>query len=250
MVKGVFFDLYDTLIITSGLTASGWLDEFYTCLHGFGLNLSKETFSEQCEGFFSKDEPQPQNDGLTVYERRIKDLCARLGIKIGIQGIRQTATNTIKAANENCYLDPDCHTVLGKLRKNKTLVLVSNFDHAPHIKNILREMDLDKYFRAVIISEEVGLKKPDPGIFHMALRESELSVEEVIHVGDSLTADIAGALAAGIRPVLIRRISVEHKYQNFLARYDHGLAETQSAIPGAENIITIRQLTDLIDIVE
>jgi len=82
MIKGVFFDLYDTLIITGEKTASGWISEFYTCLREYGLSISKEEFTDRCHGFFSSAEPVRRNDGLTVYERRIKALCTGLGIEI------------------------------------------------------------------------------------------------------------------------------------------------------------------------
>jgi putative hydrolase of the HAD superfamily len=54
----------------------------------------------------------------------------------------------------------------------------------------------------VIDSEVVGVAKPDPAIFHMALNLLGVPPDRtVLHVGDSLRYDVAGALAAGLRPV-------------------------------------------------
>lgn len=55
----------------------------------------------------------------------------------------------------------------------------------------------------VLDSGVVGISKPDPRIFELALDALQVAPERTIHVGDTPAADVAGALAAGIRPVLI-----------------------------------------------
>lgn len=53
----------------------------------------------------------------------------------------------------------------------------------------------------VLDSSVVGVAKPDPGIFRLALDAVGVAPERAVHVGDSLTADVRGAEAAGIRPL-------------------------------------------------
>lgn len=61
-------------------------------------------------------------------------------------------------------------------------------------------------FDAVVISDEVGIKKPDPAIFGIALeRAGERDRAKVLMVGDSLSSDIAGAAAAGIDACWVNR---------------------------------------------
>lgn len=55
----------------------------------------------------------------------------------------------------------------------------------------------------VIDSCEVGVEKPDPRIFDIALARSAARRETTIHVGDLYHVDVTGARAAGIRPVLL-----------------------------------------------
>ena len=55
----------------------------------------------------------------------------------------------------------------------------------------------------VLVSEAVGLHKPHPGIFQVALHKAGAKAEETLMVGDNLWADIAGAAATGIPSVLI-----------------------------------------------
>jgi putative hydrolase of the HAD superfamily len=53
----------------------------------------------------------------------------------------------------------------------------------------------------VIDSDVVGVAKPDPAIFHIALEACAVAPERVLHIGDTVGADVKGALAAGVRPV-------------------------------------------------
>lgn len=55
----------------------------------------------------------------------------------------------------------------------------------------------------ILDSQVVGAEKPDPKIFRIALDGLGLEAGEVVHVGDTRFADIAGAQAAGIRPIHI-----------------------------------------------
>jgi putative hydrolase of the HAD superfamily len=56
---------------------------------------------------------------------------------------------------------------------------------------------------AILDSAVVGVAKPDPAIFHLALEVAGVPAERALMVGDTPAADVAGALAAGVRPVLI-----------------------------------------------
>lgn len=58
---------------------------------------------------------------------------------------------------------------------------------------------IDRYVATILVSEEVGFEKPDPCFFEIALRECRVTdPRRVLVVGDSLSADIAGANAAGL----------------------------------------------------
>jgi putative hydrolase of the HAD superfamily len=73
----------------------------------------------------------------------------------------------------------------------------------------------------VIDSTVVGVEKPDPGIFRIALRRAATTADRVVHVGDMLSTDIAGARAAGIEPVhldpLRRCRAADHRHIRSLA---------------------------------
>jgi HAD superfamily hydrolase (TIGR01549 family) len=69
----------------------------------------------------------------------------------------------------------------------------------------LRFLGMTTLVDALITSEEVGVPKPDPAIYQVALQRLEASPAETVMVGDNWTADVLGALAVGIRPVWLNR---------------------------------------------
>jgi putative hydrolase of the HAD superfamily len=83
------------------------------------------------------------------------------------------------------------------------LAVVSNFDS--RLPGILNDLGLADSVDAIIYSSKAGSAKPDPAIFQAALAALRVSHEAAIHVGDSPQADVAGAAAAGIAGLLIRR---------------------------------------------
>ncbi len=88
------------------------------------------------------------------------------------------------------------------------IAVVSNWDRRLH--DILRERDVTARVDAVIVSSEVGWKKPHSAIFRAALGALGVEPGEALHVGDSVGDDMIGAEAVGIRPVLLRRDGTVH----------------------------------------
>jgi putative hydrolase of the HAD superfamily len=84
------------------------------------------------------------------------------------------------------------------------LALISNGGPGQRRKLEHARLPLDR-FAAIVISSEVGLAKPDPRIFALALQRLGLESDEVLMVGDSPEHDIAGARAAGIASCWIGR---------------------------------------------
>jgi putative hydrolase of the HAD superfamily len=78
---------------------------------------------------------------------------------------------------------------------------------------------------AVIISEDAGVTKPDPRIFELALEQLGRTAAESVMIGDAWETDIAGARAAGIRPIWLNRFGAESP--------DPSVTEIHSLTPGA-----------------
>ncbi len=99
---------------------------------------------------------------------------------------------------------PDARPALEAARaRGQRLVVVSNWDVS--LPEVLARVGLAPLLDGVITSAEVGARKPSPEVFVRALALGGVEPGEAVHVGDSPGEDIAGAQAAGIRAVLIRR---------------------------------------------
>ena len=70
-----------------------------------------------------------------------------------------------------------------------------------YLRQVQDRLGVGRYFDARIFSDEVGIRKPEAGIFEVALSELGLPRDRVVHIGDDVTADIAGAKAHGMRAI-------------------------------------------------
>lgn len=102
------------------------------------------------------------------------------------------------------HVFPDVRVVLPALKaRGLALGVVSNW--AWQLPELLDALDLGRYLDFVAASARVGFDKPHPGIFQWALDQAGVPADTVIHVGDHLGADVAGARGVGIEPVLLDR---------------------------------------------
>ena len=101
-------------------------------------------------------------------------------------------------------LYPDAEPTLRRLdRDGFKLALVSNA--SADVEAMVTSLGLRRYFPVVVVSGVVGVSKPNPDIFRIALKESGVEPGETLHVGDLYDADVKGARNAGISGVLLDR---------------------------------------------
>jgi putative hydrolase of the HAD superfamily len=122
---------------------------------------------------------------------------------------------------------PDAAPALGRLRLlGIRSAVVSNWDVS--LRGVLGEVGLGGLVDEVVVSAEVGAKKPDPAIVESALRRLRCPAGKALLVGDSPETDVAGAQAAGVRAVLLDR------------------AGTTADTEGVERIFTLEGLDKLL----
>src|SRR5437762_4996007 len=100
---------------------------------------------------------------------------------------------------------PEVPEVLAELRREGYyLGVISN--SIGTMEKQLGRVELRQYFEAVFDSALVGVEKPNPEIFHLALGRAGVQGSEALFVGDTYSTDVGGAALAGIRGVLIDRV--------------------------------------------
>ncbi len=159
-------------------------------------------------GEFGGDAPELRALRAFVPSFRVavwSEALAAVGIAISDQGLAAELAETYRTTRRaRQLLDAEAEPILGALARDRRLALVTN--GAPDVqREKLAGTPLARYFAAIVISCEVGVAKPDPRIFELALERIGADAHETVMVGDSLARDVAGAHAAGIRAVWIDR---------------------------------------------
>ncbi len=195
----IFFDL-DHTIWDFDKNAEEALHELYAIhrLQEIGLNSAElfiETYTrnnhrlwaEYHVGKITKDE---------LRDARFKQTFLDLGVHPDVipEGFED---EYVQLCPTKTNLFPHAHETLEYLQAKYTLHLISNgFRESSEMK--IGRTGIGKYFQHVIISEIVGVNKPDKAIFEYALNLAGAVKAESLMIGDSLDADVRGALNFGI----------------------------------------------------
>jgi YjjG family noncanonical pyrimidine nucleotidase len=98
---------------------------------------------------------------------------------------------------DTCIYEQGANDVLHAVSSSYQLGIISNGIGAAQRKRLVAG-NIDHLFQSIIVSDEIGIRKPNKEIFEAALEQLQLSPSEVLFVGDSLQDDYAGARNSGI----------------------------------------------------
>jgi putative hydrolase of the HAD superfamily len=115
----------------------------------------------------------------------------------------ETAYQVFYRARNQVELYPDVKPALAELATRFPLAGLSNGNAD------LGRIGLDKYLKVSIHACEVGHLKPHPKMFQAAASQLELPISQILHVGDHLEHDVAGARAAGMQVVWLNRTAAQ-----------------------------------------
>ena len=101
-------------------------------------------------------------------------------------------------------LYPDVRPTFDRLRAAGILLgVVSDWGHG--LEALVLELGLADDLCFVVVSSRLGIAKPDPHVFELALSRIGVPAARALYVGDTYVKDVLGARAAGIEPVLLDR---------------------------------------------
>ena len=203
-IKAIGFDLFNTLIIAQ----QGALEEAQMRLMGGlaknGLHPDVEPFKKAYRDTAVRCITQANRDGIETHNRFwISAALQHLGYAIEPEDSRISSAidSYFSAFLDFCHPVPDTVPMLKTLNGPYRLALLSNFTHAPAAVNIMDHLGLSRFFEVVLISGEIGYRKPHPVVFRKLIDSLGMDKAELLYVGDDPEADIQGALNAGIQPV-------------------------------------------------
>jgi putative hydrolase of the HAD superfamily len=198
--EGILFDFGGTL-------ASGDLDKeefgsnLFDYIRGLGYRGSESRFTKAGENMFERlMKLRNQNR-----EMRLEDFYQGMFFELGLYPERATLEyiHDLYIRSFNIVLITGVKEVLEYLDKRYYLAIVSNA-MSNVARHALRRFCIEQHFETVIISRDLGIRKPDPEIFRYALSNLGLETSQVVHIGDSLKDDVQGAKKAGIKTIWIK----------------------------------------------
>ena len=164
-----------------------WRDEFFPAYHEINDQLWKK--AERKEITLEKLRPE-----------RFEILKKRFGLEYDSNRMSDAYIDCLSKSTD---MLPGAIEILEKYSRTHTLVLMTN-GLSKVQRGRLHGTDTAKYFKLVVISEEIKMQKPDARYFQYAFDAlGNPPLEEILMIGDSLTSDIQGARNAHIDSCLI-----------------------------------------------
>ena len=217
--SAVLFDLFDTLVLldrsrlpevhVNGKARRTTAGHLHRAFQPFAPGLSLEDFvdalfwswqeAERLRGESHREVTAPERFGM---------MFGRLGLGQGMvppEALQMLLATHMKELSK-AVVFPDHHgDLLRSLKKRHRLAVVSNFDYAPMAWHILEREGVAGLFETVVVSDEVGWRKPKPVIFELALQRMGTAPGDALFVGDRADIDVAGAHGVGMAAAWINR---------------------------------------------
>lgn len=138
-------------------------------------------------------------NGLITQEKLKVERFKRLSDKLNIKfDPAEFAKSYMKHLANASFLYEDSTSLIEDLYKEHKLIIITN-----GLKDVqtnrIRKSTIGKYFEDIVISEEVGVSKPNSKIFEVALENIDYTDKsKILMVGDSLTSDVKGGINFGV----------------------------------------------------
>ena len=178
-----------------------------------GRPMSEEAMRaawEEADRWFWDEYHRPGND-TWADDGRIEDywrryhtvMLAQLGVETHREMIDRILASQFAADSWEPY--PDVEPMLSAVRASGDVRIGVVSDWGSNLRGILAELEIDRHLDFVLPSGAVGVAKPDPGFFRLALDAARVEPAEALMVGDSYRADVRGAWSAGMDAVWLDR---------------------------------------------
>jgi 2-haloacid dehalogenase len=189
------FDCYGTLI--------DWETGIFSALHPILAAHHKTVADAELLQLYSELEAQAEQGPYRSYRSVLESVVAGFGNRLGFKPT-ETELRSLAGSLARWSPFPDTAEALRDLKDRYQLAVISNVDNDLFSATAPQ---LGVTFDHVITAEKAGCYKPDLNIFKLALKETGVLPERVLHVGQSIYHDVIPAQALGIATVWVNRVS-------------------------------------------
>jgi putative hydrolase of the HAD superfamily len=231
-IKSVLFDFGDTLVQASAqYSLDACLSRLLASLARRGVTVSLDDFRRAYEAVYERilARNSLREVPYNVVVSRTLGLCG-VSLEPDNAAVLQAAEAFMDCWIRARTMERSVPSVLRRLRKTYALGVVSNLAYSSVVRRTLMRFGVAELFDAIVVSVDVGWRKPSPRIFREALRTMRILVSETVYVGDELDHDVEGAMKVGMHTVLLKRPSTNMAASN--ARPDV-IIDDWRQLPGA-----------------
>jgi len=205
-VNAVIFDFIGTLIHVTEYSVEKSKLKLCNSLAKAGFNVAEADFLKAYDQAYEESRLKRYSELVEVTDAVwVAQALNRLGFETDTEDLRVKAAVAVFYQDYLNAIDPNqcAEEMLSQISRRYKTGLVSNFTYAPVIYAALRKLRINKFFNAVLVSEDVGWRKPSRKIFEEALRRLNVNADETVYVGDCPAEDIGGANAMGMNTVFV-----------------------------------------------
>ena len=210
--RAVMFDLFDTLVSfdrtrlpelsVNGKTIRSTAGKLHEAFQPFAPAVALGPFVDALLWSWQEAERLRNEDYREVgAPERLAILVRRLGLdpdRLDPDAM-PALLDTHRRELSRAIVVPEHHgPLLRALRERYRLAVVSNFDYTPTALGVLEREGIAHLFDAILVSDEVGWRKPKPVIFEIALERLDVTARQALFVGDRIDIDVAGAQGVGM----------------------------------------------------
>lgn len=203
-IEAIGFDLFNTLMTAEPRTLEEAMTRLVRALGQTGIAVEEAAFGEVYRGKAQDHLQEARRTGRETHNRFwVSSALQGLGFDVPSEDPRIAGAieHYFSAFYPQCRLIPGTAEMLRTLNGRYRLGLLSNFTHGPAARKILEVLGLDACFEVILISGELGFRKPHPFVFHRLIDRLGVEPGRTLFVGDDPEPDIQGAQQAGMHPV-------------------------------------------------
>jgi putative hydrolase of the HAD superfamily len=217
MIDTIFFDNWNTLVQAPNLMKRGSSTKlFHIHLLDNGFDIPYDTFIEAYVPISRKQVEEADREGYKEldYQNRLERVFKALNIE-GYKSLAESAWKSyLNEWPKQTEFFPATKKILDELKGKYKLGVITNYMDGPTCREVFRKLNYYDIFDCLVVSAELGYRKPAKVIFEHALSETGSEPESSIMVGDTFEADIIGANSLGMKNILIDVYDNQHNNYN------------------------------------
>jgi putative hydrolase of the HAD superfamily len=197
-LKGILIDFGGTLAYVNPNTYNQYENMLVATLKKHGHSTCLEEVDSTLAKLYKRDTSGGFNDLEQYWETFLKEqgITAENKLERDLDAVRKHLWTKAFRLYDHVFL------TLSSLREKYKLALVSNCSMG--MRDAIDALDLTRFFEDLVLSYEVGVRKPEEQIYLAALKAVELKASECIFVADEIS-DLEGARAVGMMTLLVRQ---------------------------------------------